>query len=357
MAKKAGFMSQARRMGHDALRGEVMADKTKNAYKANFEKYVNWARTQDMERVRTLEDLRDPSRIQRWVDHLIHEGKSAWTVRAYAAAAIRITGIQNCQYDSSGRRLRDEKGKVIPTLIALPDRKAENIIKGKPQSIDKRATRDASPETWDFNQVVGLRREELAELKRENMVQDESGRWCVEVVNGKGGKPQLQRIPDGMEKYIAKFFVRVQRGERIFTREQMDNKIDYHAHRRAATQRMYFSCIERMAADPSYRERMINDIKARVNKENQKRIEANKAVRSGMVAKKGKRSGNRPLIKIQHVLRNIDTPIVRRGAAAERAAAEGLPVVLDRLAAVYVGIFTLSHWDERTALTHYLGRK
>ncbi|MEG1549699.1 MAG: hypothetical protein RR395_04650, partial [Ruthenibacterium sp.] len=88
-----------------------------------------------------------------------------------------------------------------------------------------------------FQKCVGIRRSELGKLTCKNFKQDENGNWCVEVKKGKGGKYQLQRIlPDNVDFVRAYFDGST---SKVFSDDEMNNKIDLHAMRGANARKAY----------------------------------------------------------------------------------------------------------------------
>lgn len=88
-----------------------------------------------------------------------------------------------------------------------------------------------------FQKAIGIRRDELKHLKKDNLKRDENGYLCVEVLKGKGGKYQLQRIAPENEELVKSYFDGSK--DKVFTKEQMDNKIDLHSLRSANAREKY----------------------------------------------------------------------------------------------------------------------
>ena len=116
--------------------------------------------------------------IQDYADWLVAQGKSASTIHTYIAGICRYWGVP-MDYIVKPRRVT-----------------AENTRSRGHKAVDARsdAKREASPRLYDFATVVGGRRAEFQALRGDDLVQDESGHWCVRIKRGKGGKYQEQRI-------------------------------------------------------------------------------------------------------------------------------------------------------------------
>ncbi len=83
-----------------------------------------------------------------------------------------------------------------------------------------------------FQKAVGIRRAELARLTATDLTTDESGYLCVYVAKGKGGKRQLQRLLPEDEGTVIEIFQNADPEQKLFSKEEMQNKIDLHGLRR-----------------------------------------------------------------------------------------------------------------------------
>lgn len=193
--------------------------------------------------------------------------------------------------------------------------------------VDRRsdAKRGASPRLYDFAARVGIRRNEYAKLKGDDLVQDESGHLCVRVKRGKGGKFQLQRILPGDEGFIRTYF----NGDpqcRVFSPKEMRNKIDLHHLRAHVAQRAYNHYIQRLESEPDYRETLTGEIKARWQKY---------CGKSWLPAE-------------------VEGHYHIRGKNRELAKRHGLPISYDRLALMAVSVLHLSHWRLDVTVNNYM---
>lgn len=248
-------------------------------YKQNFIRYADFISKNFG--VPTKEKLFDFKNIEKYRDYLIdyrhavsNEGYSNSTIYTYCMAPIayaRHFGID-----------KDFK-------IDLPKRLNTEIFKGSIANDEKRAKRDCSPRTYDFNKIVGIRRNELKNLKGNDLVRDESGYWCVRVKSGKGGKFQLQRFDQSKIDFIKSYFDEKKPNEAIFSKKELDNKIDYHSLRRFKIQEAYKSYLDmvktpegvlKLKQEIAGRLKSINDIRkndfAKNGKPKRKGIDINK---------------------------------------------------------------------------------
>lgn len=211
--------------------------------------------------------------------------------------------------------------------IAKPRRvTAENTRSRGVKAVDERsdAKREASPRLYDFASVVGGRRAELRALKKNDLVRDESGYWCVRIRRGKGGKYQEQRVlPEDVELVKSYFDGST---DFVFTRAEMTNKIDLHHLRALQAQRAYQYYAEQIK-DESFRTQLIKELQAR------------------WVHYNTKKKWNPRLVEGYYHL---------RGANRTLALKHGLPTRYDRLAVLAVSVFLLSHWRCDVTVANYL---
>ena len=194
------------------------------------------------------------------------------------------------------------------------------------KDVDERSDvgRKASPRLHDFAAVVGIRRAEYTRLRGDDLVYDESGYLCVQVKRGKGGKFQLQRILPGDEMFVRAHFDGS--ASLVFTKAELDNKIDLHHLRALQAQRAYKYYADRLHKEPGYRERLEVEIKARWRLYNKRRWKQ----------------------------REFEGTYQLRGANRELAQRLRRPVEYDRLAVLAVSVFHLSHWRTGVTVSNYL---
>lgn len=246
--------------------------------------------------------------IQAYSDWLIEQGKSASTIHSYLAGICRVYEIP--------------LGKIQkPKRIV-----SENSRSRGKKAVDERrdAGREASPRLYDFASTVGIRRAEYARLRGSDLLYDESGYLCVQVRRGKGGKYQLQRVLPGDEMFVRSYFEGSE--SLVFTKAELDNKIDLHHLRAMQAQRAYRYYADRLRVEPTYRARLEREIKARWQKYNRHRWR-------------------------QHEFEGV---YKLRGANRELARKLGRPTEYDRLAIMATSVFHLSHWRCDVTVSNYL---
>ena len=185
----------------------------------------------------------------------------------------------------------------------------------------------------EFQQRIGIRRAELARLTGNDFLLDESGKPCVRVKKGKGGKMQLQNIFPWDVETVRSYFTGKEPNERIFAESEMRNHLDLHSYRHEHAQAFYQYYASMSEPDRQIlRERLI---------------------------KRYQTYAKNPS-KVKAWIRIVDKDNGRyrlRGKNAEHARQHGLPTEYDRLALLAVSVFCLSHWRLDVAVDNYLNAK
>ena len=292
-----------------------MLKKTENQYKKHALKYAEWAKA--TYGCKTLEDCK--AHIQDYANFLTANGKTPSTTHTYLAGICRVLDVPL-------------ENITKPIRIV-----AENTRSRSTKAVDTRkdAGREASPRLYDFASIVGIRRAEYLHLTPEDLVEDDFGNPCVLVRKGKGGKRQLQRIlPDELPA-IKAVFDNPATPEHLFSKSEMNNKIDLHHLRALRAQQMYRYYLDKIKNTPGYREQLIAEIRHTWEHDDEARKE------NGYKAKRWsdmKVTGN-------YILRGNNRKLAKK---------HGLPVEYDRLALLSVSIFHLSHWRHDVTVANYL---
>ncbi len=281
-----------------------IADQTRRQYKDRVIKFAIWCRT--MYGCQHVEDC--PSHLQDYSDWLVAQGYSPNTVHKYLAGVSRAFDVP-LEYISKPRR-------VV----------ANNTHSRGVKAVDSRSDsrREPSPRLYDFALAVGIRRAEYKHLRGDDLVVDESGYPCVRVRRGKGGKYQEQRIAQEDEHFVRSFFDGSK--NKVFSQEEMKNKLDLHHLRAMRAQRAYKDYLARLETDSDYRAQLTEEVRRRwvrlcSKKWDPKRVEGNYCI---------------------------------RGNSRRLALAHGLPIKYDRLAVMAVSVFHLSHWRCDVTVANYL---
>lgn len=294
---------------HDTLQkkdnpAKPLERKTSKRYMNHAIKFGKWCKAQY--RCNTPDECRPY--VQDYVDWLVARGKSPSIIHTY------LVGV--CRWFDIPLDLINKPKRVV----------ADNTRSRGVKAVDLRsdAQREASPRLYDFALAVGIRRAEYKHLQNDDLVVDESGYPCVRVRRGKGGKYQEQRIAQEDVDFVRSFFDGSE--DRVFSDEEMKNKIDLHHLRALRAQRAYHDYLARLKSDPDYRAQLTEEVRRRWVRLCSKRwdpqcIEGNYCIR-----------GNSRRLALVH----------------------GLPIKYDRLAVMAVSVFHLSHWRCDVTVANYL---
>lgn len=279
-------------------------DGSAKMYKDRAVKFGEWCKAEY--RCKTLEECLP--HLQDYADWLIAQGKSPSTIHTYLAGVCRWFEIPLDSIDKPKRVVANNtRSRGIKALDSRSD-----------------AQREASPQLYDFALAVGIRRNEYKRLRKNDFVYDESGYPCVRVRRGKGGKYQEQRIAVEDVDFVRSYFDASD--DKVFSGEEMKNKIDLHHLRALRAQRAYHDYLSRLENDPDYREQLTEEVRRRWKRLCSKRWNS----------------------------KQVEGSYYIRGNSRRLALAHGLPVKYDRLAVMAVSVFHLSHWRCDVTVANYL---
>lgn len=290
-------------------------DVTRNTYMKNYRKFIDYCRTNF--NCKTKEKCGE--HIQEYADCLKEKGYTPSTIHTYLAPV--------CVYHDISM------DKIKKDLRRTAHYKRGRTNNEKTHRSDNDIKNSKHQRSVEFQSVVGIRRAELSRLTGKDLVTDESGYLCVRVGRGKGGKLQLQRILPQHYDMIKSYFKDKKPDERIFTKEELNNKVSYHTLRAQNAQRCYEYYLNRLNSEDGYREQLTQEIVKRHQKY--------------CIDKKTGKPKKFDYHKIQGFYH-------LRGANKELANANGLPTKYDRLALMAVSIFHLSHWRNDVTVQSYI---
>ena len=293
------------RIGPNPKTGKKITTQTRRQYKKHNINFFRWCqRTFGPEKVSQRK-----KHIPDYVEYLKIQKKSASTIHTYVAAICRAFNVPMDQITEK------------PIRRTCENTRSRGVKKSDSRKDTKR---EASPRLYDFAEVVGVRRNEYNGLRRNDIVTDESGYTCVRIWRGKGGKYQEQRLLPEDEEFVKGYFDDSQ--DYVFSRAEMNNRIDLHHLRELQAQRAYIYYIRQLEQNPRYRDQLKAEVKARWLRLNSRRWDPHCVEGQYTI-----RSGNRKF-----------------------AEANGLPVSYDRLAVMATSVFHLSHWRCNVAVGNYL---
>lgn len=258
--------------------------------------------------------------LQAYADDMAARGYSPATIHTRLAAPCKALGVG-----------MDAINKPARTAAAVTRSRGLGNAQGKAQTAKTENARLVT-----FQSAVGVRRAELGRLRGRDLVRDESGALCVQVVKGKGGKHQLQRLLPQDEAAVTAIMQERGADALVFGKDELNNKIDLHGMRAEHARAAYDYYADRLAKEPGYRDQLRAELLARWDAE---RPDARPAQRQAYAAK----------------LNNEHRLFLRQGGENYAQALEhGRPTEYDRLAVMAVSVFHLSHWRTDVTVTHYL---
>lgn len=305
---------------------EGLTGHTVSVYKHDIKAFAEYTRENGVKSAEAFERSDKRALIQAYADLLLEQGKSPSTIHRYIAPVCKGAGINMAD-------------------IEKPKRTIDRITRSRSDTANKQGDIEQSEDRFkrlvDFQAAVGLRRAELGRLKPEDIIQTRDGRVYVHVARGKGGKEQYQAVlPNNIDIVIKTRDTAT--GDRLFSREEMNNKIDLHALRADNAKAAYKFYATKLQESPEMRnqyahilQRYFYEMNGRLRESSPKQYNARLAVfRRDMYQSGG-------FYKI-------------RGASVDVAKEKGLPLEYDRMALMMTSVFHLSHWRNDVTVINYM---
>ncbi len=285
-------------------------DVTRKAYIRNTKKYIYFCR--ENFNCKSYEECKN--HIQDYADYLKMNGYTPSTIHTYIAAACAAFG--------------EKMDK-----INKPKRIVSQFVRNRNIPKNMRTSQDLENPKWvyivEFQKRVGIRRNELLHLKGKDFIETPNGCF-VHVKRGKGGKEQYQAIMPEDVAFIKNYFRCVEKEEFIFDRKYFANALPFHKLRAECARDCYFKLLKKVQENP--------DIAKQLEKEIRERWHENKDKRG------------RVKLFSEKELRGYYT---LRGGNRKRAIEKGLPISYNRLVAMWVSIFKLSHYRLNVTIENY----
>lgn len=332
MAKKDRFRDRKNAGAIGGMMRSRVKEHTRNLSTTTRRNYIkacaafdSWRKNQGYSnKAVTKEPLRF---IRLWRDFLSVRGYSAGTIHTYIAGVCCGLGVSMAGIARAGTSA--DKRKSL----------------GKSLRAEKALERHENAEIVQFQKMVGGRRSALQRLKGGDLVQDESGEWCIRFLRDKGGKDQLQRIaPENLEA-VQSYFKDKGPDELLFP-QPIDKNLDLHGLRAEHARKEY----ERYAAicsTPEGRATMRTQLWARFKN-------PQFGCKAWLTAKaKGDRAGMRRAERA-FAAEMADGLYHLQKSNREVAQLRGRPTSYDRLALCCVSVFALSHWRNEVTVKHYM---
>ena len=280
-----------------------VSDKSVGIYKHDIKVFADYARQHGVKDAESFESSDKRALIQSYADLLLEQGKSPSTIHRYIAPVCKGAGINMAD-------------------IEKPKRTIDRITRSRSADANNQGnveqTEDRFKRLVDFQKAVGIRRAELARLRPEDIIQTD-GRVYVHITRGKGGKEQYQAVLQDNIDIVLKTRDTAT-GERLFSKDEINNKIDLHALRADNAKAAYKYYADKLQESPGLRnqyahmlQRYFYDMNKRLRESFPKQYNARLAAfKRDMYQSSG-------IYKI-------------RGASVDIAREKGLPVEYDRMA-------------------------
>lgn len=292
---------------------------TKRTYKAAIKRFCNWTKENRYTRENVLDNPQ--TYLQKYSDSLKARGLSPATIHTYIAAPC--------------------KGLNVPMQhIDKPDRAIREITRSRGGK-NPRGRKDAEKPEYArlvaFQSAVGLRRAELAHLKGEDL-RIKDGKMYVVVAQGKGGKMQWQRILPRDAGIVAETFKGIGKDERVFSVDEMKNRIDLHGMRAAHARECYDYYLTRIKQEPDYRSQLQENLKAYFREHHDPDGKLDLDAYNRFCLDMEKNAGMYQM----------------RGEAKKLAEEHDRPTTYDRVALMAVSVLHLAHWRLDVTICNYL---
>ena len=316
MAKKNRRKSVTQQIMTEAVKelNKHQHDLTRQQYVRDFKRFVVYCR--QLHNVRNLGECK--KYIQEYADYLSDEKSSlsASTVHTYLASICSVYNVSLSGYKK-------------------PIRHCSEYIRGRKTMVYPEARQDFSRKEnqrlYLFQRAVGIRRNELRNLRSNDFCLDESSKFCVKIRQGKGGKFQLQRIFDEDVELVKSYFDGSD--EKVFSKKEMNNQLNLHALRAECARNYYFDLLRKVQEEPAFRDELEKEVRLRWELYN-------------IDKKTGKpKLFDEKLITGEYVFKGKNRILAIR---------KGRPVRMDKLCLLATSMMKLSHYRLSVAAVSYM---
>ena len=224
---------------------------TETSYKRSINQFVEWAKKRGY---KTADEVTKET-IQEYEEFLEGHPKSYQpsTIHTFLTPICVATGVSMHEI----RKPKRTAGKIVRSRNkGTDDNKCKNS-QGLREECDPKYARVVS-----FQRAVGIRRAELARLLGVDL-SHRNDEWYVIVQRGKGGKQQRQYIlPENVDT-VREIFRNLEPMENVFSKEELNNKIDFHGLRAENARRCYAYYVKKIEAEPGFAQEMRCKLKNR----------------------------------------------------------------------------------------------
>lgn len=299
---------------------DVSNDDTAKQYKSYINKFAIWLKSEGISKQQVIDN---PKIVCQQYSDYLYAKYTANTAHTYLSPVTKGLGIRLQDIDKPKRTGRLTKGRQV-----------ENNPQGKRELESGKSERLVA-----FQSAVGIRRNELSKLRPDDVIQTPAGEVYVHVRRGKGGKEQYQYVlPENRATVLS--IAAEAAGDRIFSPEEMTNKIDLHSLRAEQAKHAYAYYADRLAKDPQYKVeyvKKLTDYFKKMNNNNDPRYAGHYKRFRADISRGG-------------------WEYRCRGESARIARQNNLPIVYNRVALMMVSVFHLSHWRNDVTIKNYMIR-
>jgi integrase len=291
------------------------------AYNRWCKKFVEWAAEQGVTHFEDLptekERIDFVQKYQIYLDNT--KGYAPSTVHDYLAPVCKAMGFSMAKIKKKRRTAGYLKRSRDP--LANPQGKRE-------------ATLEKYQRFMTAQRAIGVRRAELSKLTGDDLI-ERNGMMYVRVKKGKQGKFQLQLIlPEDQDK-LREIWKGIKPNERVFTEDEVNNKIDLHGVRREHSMKAYNYYVDQINNTPGFKEELQEDLCRRY-------------------WTYSKKHGDKDALqKWATTIVYNEKPYELRGENKAKAINAGAPTVYNRLALIAISVYQLSHWRLDVSAVNY----
>lgn len=297
---------------------------TRSNYMHACKSFDDWRKEAGLSNKYVRENARDS--VVQWAAHLDTSGMARSTIHTMVAGCCCGLGIPSNGICKHGTAV--EKTKSL----------------GRSERAQAARKRGSNQDIVRFQEMVGGRRGALGRLTGRDFGYDRAGNACVIFHRDKGGKDQYQVVAEGDAAAVRAYFERVGPDELLFPK--IDHDLDLHGIRAEHAKREYTRYLT-MVQTPQGRENLRAQLWARYT-------DPEIGCKAWLMAKQVGDKARMKKLEYRFRMQMSNGTYHLRGANRKAAIARGLPTRLNRLAALAVSVFALSHWRLDVAVKHYL---
>lgn len=316
MGKKQS-MKYATKKG--ALKG-ITDNHSVKTYNFGTKKFTAWAESRGVKHIDDLPEMEDRIKfVQEYQIWLDDNGYAPSTVHTYLAPVCKAMGFSMAKIKKKKRTAGYLKRSRDP-LANLQGKREATLEKYQRLMMAQRA--------------IGVRRAELSKLNGNDLI-EHNGMMYVRIKKGKHGKFQLQLIlPEDQDK-LREIWKGIKPNERVFTEDEVNNKIDLHGVRREHGMRAYNYYLDQINNTPGFKEKLQEDLCKRYWEYSKNRHDKN------------------ALQKWATIIVYNEKPYELRGENKDKAINVGAPTTYNRLALIAISVYQLSHWRLDVSAVNY----